>query len=264
MSLKTFRKPGRVCAWNSVMKGVSRAIQHGKKCDQWLWRNFPEAWTPTCISFSWWLQQQALSQPSSQLDALLNNAQVFLTCFPSKDWSRYISYYEKLQQRDRAWSLDHGSSRFKRALKIGYSYGSIWYYLCWASGSFHKAQAVANAVGISPGFLLKQVDGKRTCSAIWWCGDMRCWFLIQHALKLDAVHGPPWAALFWPRLATGESGDLFNIVKLLSSFTKFYLLRVLLFHVARCCKSLSRFVDTNDGQPCRTGSESLLCVAHSL
>lgn len=101
---------------------------------------------------------------------------------------------------------------------MGKSYGSIWYYVePW--GSFHKEQAVANAVGISPGFLLKQVDGKRTCSAVWWCGDMRCWFLIQHALKLDAVHGPPWAALFWPRLATGESGDLFNIVKLLSSFT---------------------------------------------
>lgn len=108
----------------------------------------------------------------------------------------------------------------------------MWYYLCWALGSFHKEQAVANAVGISPGFLLKQVDGKRTCSAIWWCGDMRCWFLIQHALKLDAVHGPPWAALFWPRLATGESGDLFNIVKLLSNFTQFYFLRVLLFHGA--------------------------------
>ena len=56
-------------------------------------------------------------EPAVISDASLDNAQVFLT-FPSKDWSRYISYYEKLQQRDRACCLDHGSSHFKPALTI--------------------------------------------------------------------------------------------------------------------------------------------------
>eukprot|EP00434_Breviolum_minutum_P025409 symbB.v1.2.022449.t1/scaffold1940.1/size95532/15 len=65
------------------------------------------------------------------------------------DWSRYISYYEKLQQRDRA---------------------------------------VANAVGISPGFLLKQSMGHR--GPLSSDQDWR-----QDRERITALHRRFWAAL---------------------------------------------------------------------